>query len=109
MNFAPKQELTFELADDEVMQLHFKEETEGLLKYIEDTQFRLDEINASDFIKSSGKAPIGKPEVQEINMASLEDLRGLRESLAFLKAQIVQFNYLCDEGGFRDELTRIPS
>lgn len=42
-------------------------------------------------------------------MASLEDLRRLRESLAFLKIQVVEFNSLCDEGGFRDELARIPS
>ena len=42
-------------------------------------------------------------------MASLEDLRALRESLAFLKSQVVQFNHLCDEGGFKDELARIPS
>lgn len=109
MNFAPKQESTFELADQEVIQMHFKEEIEGLLRYIEDTQFKLDEINASDYIKSSGKAPIGRPDVQEINMASLEDLRALRESLAFLKSQVVQFNHLCDEGGFKDELARIPS
>ena len=42
-------------------------------------------------------------------MASLEDLRRLRESLAFLKTQVVEFNHLCGEGGFRDEVTRIPS
>lgn len=48
-------------------------------------------------------------ENEDLAMASLEDLRALRESLAFLKTQIVQFNQLCDEGGFRDELARIPT
>ena len=42
-------------------------------------------------------------------MASLEDLRALRESLSFLKTQIIQFNELNDDGGFREELARIPS
>ena len=103
MNFPPKQESTFDLADAEVMHLHFKEELEGLKAYLEDTQFKLDELNAEDYSPAiSGDSP-------DINMASLEDLRSLRESLAFLKTQVVQFNHLCDEGGFRDELARIPS
>ena len=37
MNFPPKQESTFELADAEVMQLHFKEEFEALKSYLDDT------------------------------------------------------------------------
>lgn len=37
MNFPPKQESTLELADVEVMQLHFKEELEGLKAYLEQT------------------------------------------------------------------------
>ena len=41
-------------------------------------------------------------------MASLEDLRQLRESLTFLKTQMITFNNLCEEG-FRDELSRIPT
>lgn len=41
-------------------------------------------------------------------MASLEDLRQLRESLAFLKTQMITFNKLCDDG-FRDDLSRIPT
>ena len=41
-------------------------------------------------------------------MASLEDLRQLRESLTFLKTQIITFNKLCDDG-FRDDLSRIPT
>ena len=46
MNFPPKQESTFALADAEVMQLHFAEEIEALNAYIEETQFKLDELNA---------------------------------------------------------------
>ena len=41
-------------------------------------------------------------------MASLEDLRQLRESLDFLKIQMITFNKLCDDG-FRTDLSRIPT
>lgn len=39
-----------DLADTEVMHLHFKEELDGLRAYLEETQFKLDELNAMDFI-----------------------------------------------------------
>ena len=44
----------------------------------------------------------------ELGMASLEDLRVLRESLGFLKAQIVDFDSACEEG-FAGELAKIPT
>ena len=46
LNFPPKQESTFALADAEVMQLHFTEEIEALIAYLDETQFKLDELNA---------------------------------------------------------------
>ena len=62
----------------------------------------MDELNASDFTSTTDEIP-------EINMASLDDLRCLRESLGFMKTQVVEFNNLCDEGGFCAELAKIPS
>lgn len=53
MNFPPKQESTLALADSEVMQLHFKEELDALHAYLEETQFKLDELCADDYISSS--------------------------------------------------------
>ena len=44
----------------------------------------------------------------ELGMASLEDLRMLRESLGFLKAQIIDFDSSCEEG-FAGELAKIPT
>ena len=70
----------------------------------------MDELHADDYLGiSQGQTRVGRPELDEIKMASLEDLRALRESLSFLKTQIIQFNELNDDGGFRDELARIPS
>ena len=82
------------------MSQHFKEEIGNLAAFLHDTELKLDELNAKDY------AELGR--AQQLNMASLEDLRQLRESLAFLKAQMITFNTLCDEG-FRDELSRIPT
>ena len=44
-------------------------------------------------------------------MASLEDLRLLRENMSFLRQQIIEFNCLCnpDDGGFRSDLAKIPT
>lgn len=50
MNFPPKQENTLALADTEVMQLHFKEELDALHAYLDETQFKLDELCADDYI-----------------------------------------------------------
>mmetsp|Transcript_20713 Transcript_20713/g.27959 ORF Transcript_20713/g.27959 Transcript_20713/m.27959 type:complete len:243 (-) Transcript_20713:300-1028(-) len=113
MNFPAKQTSSLDMVDNELIRLHFGEELLGLERYLEDTQFKLDELHASDYLGSQasggGKTRIGRPELDDIQMASLDDLRALRESLGFLRTQIIQFNELCDSGGFCDELARIPT
>ena len=97
MNFPPKQgpeQNAALLADSEVVQLHFKEELDDLQQYLEETQFKLDELNADDFQVRGAENDSG---VGEIKMASLDDLKRLRESLAFLKTQVVNFNHLCSD------------
>ena len=63
-----------------------------------ETEKKLNEINAKDYMELSG----------DLGMASLEDLRMLRESLGFLKAQVIEFDNSCEEG-FANELTKIPT
>ena len=60
----------------ELVSQHFKEEIGQLSTFLMETEKKLSEINAKDYMELSG----------DLGMASLEDLRMLRESLGFLKA-----------------------
>ena len=81
MNF-PQQQDPFELfGDKELVSQHFKEEIGNLGTFLRETELKLDELIADDYATADHN-----------QFASLEDLRQLRESLAFLKAQIITFN-----------------
>ena len=50
INFPAKQQNSLDLVDNDVIRLHFGEELEGLQRYLEDTQFKLDELHADDYL-----------------------------------------------------------